>query len=177
MNEQLYTEIPECPEHYTGGTVLGRIVDGLGFRYRWATDGLTERDLDYRSSESCRSIIETLSHIHNLVLMTTTGFSGERYSLPEPPETKPFNELRQATLLQVRQLSEQLKATSNEKFDEMPVRFKMGDDNLDFPFWNAINGTVADALYHVGQVVSHRRAAGNPIDPQVNVFIGKKMDT
>ena len=78
--------------------------------------------------------------------------------------------------MKVRQLSEQLKATPKEKFDEMPLRFKMGDDNLDFPFWNAINGTVADALYHVGQVVSHRRAAGNPIDPQVNVFVGKKMD-
>ena len=34
-----------------------------------------------------------------------------------------------------------------------------------------------DALYHVGQVVSYRRAAGNPIDPQVNVFLGKKMDS
>ena len=59
----------------------------------------------------------------------------------------------------------------------MPIRFKMGDDDLDFPFWNAINGPVADALSHVGQVVSYRRAAGNPIDPQVNVFLGKKMDS
>jgi len=175
MNQQLYTEIPDYPEHYTAGTVLGRIVDGLGFRYHWATDGLTERDLDYRSTESCRSIAETLSHIHNLVVMTTIGFSGERYSLPEPSETKSFNELRQATLMKIQKLSERLKATSNEKFDEMPVRFKMGDNNMDFPFWNAINGPVADALYHVGQVVSHRRAAGNPIDPQVNVFVGNKM--
>ena len=36
---------------------------------------------------------------------------------------------------------------------------------------------VADALYHVGQVVSYRRAAGNLMDPQVNVFVGKKMDS
>lgn len=177
MTEQLYAEIPEYPEHYTAGTVLGRIVDGLGFRYRWATQGLTERELAYRPGESCRSIIETLSHIHNLVVMTATGFTGERYSLPEPKETKSFNELRQATLVKVQQLSEQLKATPSEKFDEMPVRFKMGDEDLDFPFWNAINGVMADALYHVGQVVSYRRAAGNPMDPQVNVFVGKKMDS
>jgi hypothetical protein len=176
MKEQLYAEIPECPQVYTAGTVLGRMVDGLGFRYRWATDGLTERDLEHRPGESCRSIIETLSHIHNLVLMTSTGLSGERYSLPEPPETKSFDELRQATLMKIQRLSEQLKATANEKFDEMPIRFKMGDKDLDFPFWNAINGTLADALYHVGQVVSHRRAAGNPIDPRVNVFVGKKMN-
>lgn len=174
MNEQLYTKIPEYPRVYTAGTVLGRLVDALGFRYRWATDGLTERDLEHRSDESSRSVIETLSHIHNLVVMTTTGLGGERYSLPEPPETKSFDELRQATLMEIRRLSEQLKATSDETFDEMPIRFKMGDKDLDFPFWNAINGTLADALYHLGQVVSHRRAAGNPIDPRVNVFVGKK---
>lgn len=133
------------------GGLFSTDCGGLGFRYRWATQGLTERELAYRPGESCRSIIETLSHIHNLVVMTATGFTGERYSLPEPTETKSFNELRQATLVKVQQLSEQLKATPSEKFDEMPVRFKMGDEDLDFPFWNAINGMVADALYHAGQ--------------------------
>ncbi len=59
MTEQLYAEIPEYPEHYTAGTVLGRIVDGLGFRYRWATQGLTERELAYRPSESCRAESES----------------------------------------------------------------------------------------------------------------------
>jgi hypothetical protein len=177
MTTELYKEIPEYPEHYTAGTVLGRIVDGIGFRYRWATQGLTEQELDYRPGKSCRSIHETVTHIHNLVVMATTGLTGQRYSLPEPSETKPFDKLRQATLVDIQKLSEQLKAVPNENFEEMPIRLKLGDDDLDFPFWNAINGPVADALYHVGQVVSYRRAAGNPIDPQVNVFLGKRMDS
>lgn len=126
MTTELYEEIPEYPEHYTAGTVLGRIVDGLGFRYRWATQGLTERELDYRPGESCRSIDETVTHIHNLVVMATTGLTGERYSLPERSETKPFDELRQATLVEIQQLSEQLKAVPNENFEEMPIRFKNG---------------------------------------------------
>ena len=54
--------------------MLGRIVDGLGFRYRWATEGLTEKELDYRPCEVGRSISETSSHVHNLIVMTAIGF-------------------------------------------------------------------------------------------------------
>jgi hypothetical protein len=39
------------------------------------------------------------------------------------------------------------------------------------PFWHIINGPIADALTHVGQINSFRRLAGNPT-PKVNVFIG-----
>lgn len=39
--EQLpYYEIPEPAESYTTGGVLSRMMDGLGFRYYWATEGL-----------------------------------------------------------------------------------------------------------------------------------------
>ena len=62
MSEHLYDAIPDYPEGYEAGMVLGRFVDGLGFRYRWATEGLTESDLDYRPAEGCRTIRETLSY-------------------------------------------------------------------------------------------------------------------
>jgi hypothetical protein len=39
------------------------------------------------------------------------------------------------------------------------------------PFWHVINGPIADALTHVGQVNSFRRLAGNPT-PKANVFLG-----
>ena len=33
----------------------------------------------------------------------------------------------------------------------------------EYPFWNQLNGPIADAIWHVGQVVSFRRTAGNSL--------------
>ena len=41
-----FSEIPDYPDSYTPGTVMGRLIDGLGFRYYWATEGLSENDLN-----------------------------------------------------------------------------------------------------------------------------------
>lgn len=41
------------------------------------------------------------------------------------------------------------------------------------PLWILINGPLADALWHSGQVATLRRAAGNPMPKGVNVFLGK----
>jgi hypothetical protein len=43
----------------------------------------------------------------------------------------------------------------------------------EYPMWNVINGPVSDAIYHVGQIVAFRRAAGNPMHPGVSVFSGR----
>jgi hypothetical protein len=172
-----YDAIPDYPDNYSAGTVLGRLIDGLGFRYHWATEGLTERELEYRPSESSRSLFETLAHVHSLVGMVASVLSGERYALPESAETRSLEELRRATLERIKQLSVRLKATSTDQFADMSLRFKRGDRDLDFPFWYVINGPMADALCHVGQVVSYRRAAGNPIDRHVKVLLGKRLDS
>ena len=66
--------------------------------------------------------------------MTANWFSGDRFQMPEAAETKSFEELRHATLLKIQALSEQLKDSPNEKFDEMLLRFKMGENDVDFPF-------------------------------------------
>ena len=49
-------------------------------------------------------------------------------------------------------------------------------ENTEVPFWNIINGPIADALWHCGQVVMLRRASGNPFNAKVNVFKGKVSD-
>ena len=61
-----YRVIPEYPQSYNAGTVVSRMIDGLGFRYYWATHGLTEKDLAYKPSETNRTIDETIDHIYNL---------------------------------------------------------------------------------------------------------------
>ena len=60
--------------------------------------------------------------------------------------------------------------------EDYNVIFKRGDREYEFPFWNLINGQISDAIYHTGQVVMMRRASGNPIDPTVDVFMGKNRE-
>ena len=55
-----YSQIPDYPDSYASGNVLSRLVDGLGFRYYWATEGLTQKDLDFKPSEGARSTYETM---------------------------------------------------------------------------------------------------------------------
>jgi hypothetical protein len=43
----------------------------------------------------------------------------------------------------------------------------------EFPFWNQLNGPIADALWHCGQVISFRRSSGNPYNSKASVFSGK----
>lgn len=176
MDQSPYQEIPSYPDSYTAGNVLARIIDSLGFRYYWATDGLTEKDLDYKPSDGGKDTRETLNHVYYLATIIANSFDGTVYELPEKDAAMSSGELRQETLAIIKQISDQLKSMEADAFDGLSVRFKMEGNEMEFPFWNAINGPMADALYHVGQIASFRRTSGNPLDPKVQVFFGKLMD-
>lgn len=47
------------------------------------------------------------------------------------------------------------------------------DGKVIVPFYNLINGPIADAIWHTGQLASFRRSSGNPINSKVNHFTGK----
>lgn len=170
-----YYEIPAYPESYTAATVAARVVDGLGYRYYWATEGLTEKDLAYKPSEDGRTIEETLEHIMVLsnvvanVALQKPNTRGER-------ETLSFAEKRKRTLENIKTVSDAFRKNSDESLEDFPIVFQRGEQKSEFPFWNLLNGQLADAIYHVGQIVSQRRAAGNPMDPRVNVFSGKNRE-
>ncbi|MCF7561798.1 hypothetical protein L3X39_14220 [Sabulilitoribacter multivorans] len=156
-----YYEIPDYPETYTAGTVAARMVDGLGFRYYWATEGLRPEDLNYKASESGRTSAETIDHLLGLTNFILTNISNEKQSNEDVELT--FEAKRKQTLLNIKQTSDILRATDNiSQFD-----------NDRFPFWNLINGPIADALWHCGQVVMSRRASGNPFNSKVSVFSGR----
>ena len=61
-----FAKIPDAPETFNAGGVVSRMVDGLGFRYYWATEGLRPEDLEYRPSEEARTAEETLDHVLGL---------------------------------------------------------------------------------------------------------------
>ncbi|GAA4955189.1 hypothetical protein GCM10023314_31140 [Algibacter agarivorans] len=156
-----YYEIPEHPETYTAGTVASRMLDGLGFRYYWATEGLRVEDLEYKPSESGRTSAETIDHLFGLSNFILNSISTEKRSDTDKALT--FEEKRKQTLLNIKKASEILR-----KKDDIS-QF----DNDRFPFWNIINGPISDALWHCGQVVMLRRASGNPFNSKVSVFQGK----
>ena len=70
-----YYQIPDAPESYTQGAIAARMVDGLGFRYYWATEGLRSEDLQFRPGEDARSSEETIDHILGLSNVILSRFA------------------------------------------------------------------------------------------------------
>ncbi|MDW7694213.1 hypothetical protein R9C00_05645 [Flammeovirgaceae bacterium SG7u.111] len=167
-----YRQLTECPETFTATTVAARMVDGLGFRYYWATEGLREEDLNYKPNETARTSMETIEHIYGLSNMilnaaknVTNGSSSEK--------KLSFDEMRSKTLLILKEASDLLKKADPKEMENMNIIFQRGDSKTEFPFWNLINGPIEDAVWHVGQVVSFRRSSGNPFNGKVSVLTGK----
>lgn len=173
--EQLpFYEIPEAPESYTAEGVAARMVDGLGYRYYWATIDLKETDLNFKPGETNRTTMETLEHLYNLSRTIRNGAANEPNIRGKGDEKKEmsYNEIRKATLENLKEASDLLRDKS-AKMDDLKIIFQRGERKSEFPFWNMINGPIADAIWHAGQIVSNRRASGNPLPAGVNVFIGK----
>ncbi len=165
-----YYEIPDEPETFNAGTVVSRIIDGLGFRYYWATEGLRDEDLSYKPSEEARTSLETIKHIFgltNVVLNSVINKANTGQNMP----VMSFQEMRKKTLENLQKASAILR-NSND-ISEFKIIFENGDKTSEFPFWNQLNGPISDALWHVGQIVSFRRSSGNPYNSKASVFSGK----
>jgi len=160
-----YRELPEPAKSYTAATTTARFIDALGFRYYWATKDLRPQDLNYRPSTEARSTIETVNHILGLsqVIINTVM---EKTAYPDF-ENLDFQAKRRNTLSNLRKASDLLRQA--QPGDLAKYKVPMGSG---YPFWNLMNGPIADAIYHVGQIVSFRRTTGNPINPNISVFLG-----
>ena len=169
-NELPYSEIPEPPEHYTPGGVVSRMIDGLGFRYYWASEGLRDEDLKFRPSDDARSSGETLDHILDLSYVILNS-ALNKVNEPQQEQDLSFEQKREMTLNNLEKASRIFR--SAEDLDEFKVIFKGQEKNHEFPLWNQINGPISDAIWHCGQLVSLRRASGNPFNSKVSVFTGK----
>jgi len=165
-NDLPYYEIPEAPKVYKAGSVASRVIDGLGFRYYWATEDLKKKDLEFKPTSESRSTRETIHHILELsqIILNATlkVVNGEK--LPKLT----FEEKRKRTLENLKRASDILR--ESEDVADYKLLFK----NKELPFWNVLNGPVADATWHVGQIVSFRRSSGNPFPKGVSVLNGTK---
>lgn len=169
-----FSSIPAAAEKYTAGNSISRMIQGLGFRYYWATEGLRTEDLVYRPSAEAQSTLETIQHIYGLSKMIVNTAKNEPSTRPAQESPKTLEELRNKTLKYLKQASDLLEKRSEIELEELNIIFDRGGQQTKFPVWNLINGPIADAIYHTGQVVSFRRTSGNPIPKGVNVFLGVK---
>ncbi len=171
-----YHQIPDYPESYSPGNIAARMVDGLGYRYYWATKDLRQEDLDYKPSEDGKTTAETLDHRYGLSKTTLNAITKTPNVRPAPQEKLNFEEKRKATLKNFEKTSQLLKAAADTDIENFQIIFQRGERSSEFPFWHLLNGPIADAIYHVGQIVAFRRASGNPLHPMVNVFMGKTRE-
>lgn len=174
MEEIPYATIPEAPETYTAGTVVSRMIDGLGFRYYWATEGLIESDLNFKPGNEGRTIAETLVHLYGLSSTIVNSAKKIPNDRTVKRETPAIEDLRKLTLGNLKTASAIFREATD--LSEYSIVFKNTSGITELPFWNHINGPIEDAVWHAGQVVVLRRSAGNPINPKVNVFLGKLND-
>ena len=164
-NQELpFEDISKTPTELTATNTILRMVEGLAFRYRWATENLSEENIKFRPHPTSMSIEDVNSHIFDLVDSTFRVFGGEKQN----KETlNSFQEIRKANLYLLKKLVNLLREMNDSELAEMEK-----NTSRKLPFWYWINGPLADALTHVGQITSWRRISGNPQLKGVNVFIG-----
>ena len=159
-------KLPNPPDHLSPGTILQRLVDGSGFRYNLATKDLRDEDLDFRPVASSMSIFELNKHIYHLYRLTTISLGINWNSKPDDN----FVSYRDLTFQLISAISERLSAITDEELEQVNIHLKRIEK--DFPHWYLINGFLADALTHIGQMISWRRINGNPVD-RISPFTGE----
>ena len=172
QTSEYFKDISEYPTEINNGNIISRMINGLGYRYYWATEKLKENDLIYRPSKDAYSTKETMVHIFSLsktVYNTTLSKINERPDIDIPGD---YESIRNETLQFLEKASKNFSNLNSEELDQMKIKFNRGGTIKSFPIWNLLNGPIADAIYHTGQIVSFRRTTGNPIDSSVNVFMG-----
>ena len=167
MKELPYYRIPEAPDSMSATTVLIRLIDGLGFRYRWATEGLRVEDMEFQPCNSSMRVWELLAHIHGLLLVSEGFITGKELEEITPVG---LEERRRKTLEAVVRIREALLELDDEFLGNR--MYSPPWDEREFPIWNLINGPMSDALTHVGQIASWRRINNNPI-LKARVFHGQ----
>ncbi len=172
-----YQDIPAAPPRADGGGVLARLVDGLAFRYRWATEGLGDEHLELRPCDEAMSLGALLEHVRLLCDWVLRSMTGER-SDGEPAglgdeRARPASAVegaRAATLASLASLRARVLEMSAAEL--LAVRITGSRSKQPESFWCIVNGPLADALTHVGQINAWRRVAGIPA-PAADVFRGK----
>ena len=171
QEKNYFYQIKEFDQNYSQNAIISRFIHSVGFRYYWATEGLRDKDLEYKPSESGINSRETLEHIYGLSIMINNGLHNESIIRSKSYPNLSYTELRDKTLNNLKSSIDKVDSYTDSDFIDNKIIF--GD--MKFDLYNLFHGPISDALYHTGQIVVFRRASGNPIPKGVNHFMGIKM--
>lgn len=175
INEQdsldYFYEIPEAPGMYNAATVSARMIEGLGFRYYWASKDLRPEDLSYDPGNGGQVCSEVLQHLLGLSRFILRTVKQEVHDNTRVYPELTWEEQREETLNNLKEASLLLRETGDVSVTK--IIFKRADKTSELPFWNILNGPISDAIYHTGQITSFRRSSGNPINPNISLLRGK----
>ncbi len=172
MTSLPYTTLPELPDQVGGVEVIARLVDGLAFRYRWATEDLSPADVAFRPTPEAFTLGEIMEHVARMMewieRALTLEHGEENEDMPAPAS---HEDTRARTLASLERIRGNFLERGDAGLEDIRIvgSSRPGDDR---PFWNMINGPLADALTHVGQINTYRRMNGNPT-PRADVFRGR----
>ncbi len=162
--ESHFRSVRAYPERQDANGVVMRLIDGLGYRFYWATQGLTESDYGFSPGGGCQTIGEFTGHVWGLANWVHANMlgAGDETVKPEHPE-----EQRKQTLELLLAIRKHVGTIDEDALFAIQIR--------GLPFWHVINGPLSDALTHIGQIAAFRRANGNPV-PKHNVFLCHPKD-
>jgi hypothetical protein len=166
MTELPYYSIPDAPKEMNASNVLVRLLDGIGFRYRWATEELKKADMDFQPCDSSMDIQELMKHIHGLLNVSEAFLTGKDIVPIGELELKERRKATLDTILRIRKALNEIDDVYLAKRMYKPP-WREGK----YPIWTLINGPLCDSLTHIGQIASWRRIHNNPI-VGANVFDG-----
>ena len=124
----------------------------------------------FKPSEEGRTTGETVDHLYGLTKVILNA-ALKQPNIAADEEAMSFADKRSKTLKMLKQAADIFREATD--LTEYNLVFSGDNGTNEFPFWNMINGPIADALWHCGQVVTHRRTSGNPFNSKASVFTGK----
>lgn len=157
-----YSKLPDAPGDAGGASVLNHVLDSLGFRFYWATEGLGDADLGFSPGEGAMTLGRQMAHVKRLLQWTDVALQS-RSEMVDEVETD-FASMRDGVF----EALDGLKA----RVADMGEEGLLGVEVFGFPFWNLVAGPVTDCIAHVGQINVYRRLLGKPA-PRINYFAGK----
>lgn len=155
MEDRFY-RVSAYPDEVSAGAAIARLLDGLGFRFYWSVSGLDESDFDFTPGRGCNSIGDIVRHIWGLMNWILINVHGRTQSRP-----KSLMAQKEHILEMISNLRDFFTAADADTLSGLRIE--------ELPFWHLINGPIADAVSHVGQINILRRLRGSePV--KANVF-------
>ena len=155
-----FRSVTTYPQQENANGIVVRLIDGLGFRFYWATEGLTEDDYSFSPGGGCQTIGELIGHVWGLVNWIHLNVLGEGISDKRPEDLAGRREQIFQGLYDIRS---HVEAIGQDELFALQIEGK--------PLWHVINGPLSDALTHTGQINSFRRLNGNVV-PAHRPFLG-----